>query len=56
VTLGLLVPSQSEGDGLAFDLPHPLSLSDANTARVTVRPVIRIRCNPSDAKEDTGSA
>jgi hypothetical protein len=27
------VPSLIEGDGLTADLPHPLSLSDANTAR-----------------------
>jgi len=47
--------SQSEGDGLTADLTDPLSLGDANTARVAVRPVTRIRCNPSDAEEDTGS-
>jgi hypothetical protein len=27
-------PSRSEGDGRASDLPHPLSLSAANTARL----------------------
>jgi len=37
VTLRLPEPNQSEGDGLASELTHPLSLSDANTARVTVR-------------------
>jgi len=43
VTLRLEEPSQSEGDGLASDLTHPLSLSDANTARVASGPVIRLR-------------
>ena len=38
MTLGLQVASQSEGDGLTADLTHPLSLSDANTARVAVPP------------------
>jgi hypothetical protein len=32
------VESESEGDELGSALTHPLSLSDANTARVTVRP------------------
>ena len=32
------MPSQSEGVGLASDLTHAVSLSDANTSRVTVRP------------------
>jgi len=38
VALRLPERSQSEGDGLTADLTHPLSLSDANTARVAVRP------------------
>ncbi len=38
VALRLEVASQSESDGLALDLTHPLSLSDANTPRVAVRP------------------
>jgi len=38
VTLRLQVASQSEGDGLASDQTHAQSLSDANTARVAVRP------------------
>ena len=38
VTLRLSVSSESEGDGLASDLTHPPSLSDANTARVANRP------------------
>ena len=38
VTLRIPVPSQSEGDGLASDLTHPLSLSDASTAWVANRP------------------
>lgn len=47
-------PSQSEADGLSSDLTQPtLSLSDANTARVANRPVTRIRCDLSDAEEDT---
>ena len=37
-TLRLPERSQSEGDGLTTDLTNPLSLSDANTARVPVRP------------------
>jgi len=37
-TLRLPEPNQSEDDGLGFDLTDPLSLSDANTARVAVRP------------------
>ncbi len=36
--------------------PTTLSLSDANTVRIALPPVIRIRCNPSDAVDDTGSA
>jgi len=36
VTLRLQVASQSEGGGLGSALTHPLSLSDANTARVAV--------------------
>jgi hypothetical protein len=40
----------------ASDLTHAQSLSDANTARVASGLVTRIRCNPSDADEDTGSA
>ena len=36
-TLRLSGPSQSEGDELASDLTHPLSLSDANTALVANR-------------------
>jgi len=38
VSLHLQVPSHSEGDGLASELTRPLSLSDANTARVASRP------------------
>jgi len=38
VTLRLPEPNQSDRDGLASDLTHPLSLSDANTARVAIRP------------------
>jgi hypothetical protein len=42
--------------GIASDLTHPLSLRDTNTARSQIGPVTRIRCNPSDAEEDIGSA
>jgi hypothetical protein len=38
VTLRLPERSRSEGDGLTADLTHPLSLSNANTARVANRP------------------
>jgi len=37
-TLRLPEPSQSEGDRLTSDLTYPLSLSDGDPERVTVRP------------------
>ena len=48
--------ASSEGEGLASDRTHPLSLSDTNTPRVAIGSVTRIRCNVLDADEDTGSA
>jgi len=56
VTLRLPEPSPSEADGLASDLTYPLSLSDANTARVANRPGYPNRVQLSDAEEGTGSA
>src|ERR1700723_3306179 len=52
-TLRLPERSQSEGDGLAADLTHPLSLSDANTARVANRPGRPTPVQPVGRKEDT---
>ena len=43
VTLRLPESSQAEGDGLASDLTHAQSLSDANTALVAAGPVARAR-------------
>jgi len=45
--------SQSEGDGLASDLTHPLSLSDANTVGVAVLPGYPNPVQPARREEDT---
>ena len=50
-TLRLSGPSQSEGDELASDLTHPLSLSEPEYC-AGGQSVTRLRCNLSDADED----
>jgi hypothetical protein len=54
-TLRLPEPSQREADALGSDMTHPLSLGDANAARVAIRPGYPNPMQPV-AEEDTGSA